>query len=75
MSSDVMEKVKQLPPDKQKEVEDFVDYLISKYSIGEEAADTESIGEKRRRNMGRMRGQIWMADDFNETPEDFKDYM
>ena len=69
-----MEKVKQLPPDKQKEVEDCVDYLVSKYSIGEDTG-TESIGEKRRRNMGRMRGQIWMADDFNETPDDFKDYM
>lgn len=74
MSNDVMEKVKQLPPDKQKEVEDFVDYLVSKYKIGDDT-NTGSLGEKRRRNMGWMRGQIWMADDFNETPDDFKDYM
>ena len=31
--------------------------------------------EKRRKAFGSGRGQIWMADDFNDTPEDFKDYL
>jgi Protein of unknown function (DUF2281) len=74
MSAETIEKLKKLPPDKQKEVEDFVDYLISKYKIeGEEK--NGSIADQRKKNMGRFKDQIWMADDFNETPEDFKDYM
>jgi hypothetical protein len=72
MSTDVLDKVKQLPVDKQKEVEDFVDYLLHKYV---EVNSTEDIAENRRKNMGRLKGQIWMAEDFNATPEDFKDYI
>lgn len=74
MSNDVLEKVKQLPPDKQQEVVDFVNYLLSKYQLKAEES-TETIAEKRRRNMGWAKGKIWIADDFNETPDDFKDYL
>lgn len=74
MSSDTIDKLEKLPPDKQKVVEDFVDYLISKYKIDIEVTD-ETIAQKRQKNMGRLKGQIWIADDFNETPEDFKDYL
>lgn len=74
MDTEVSEKVKQLPPDKQKVAEDFIDYLISKYKV-QEKQNGESIAEMRKKNMGRLKGQIWMADDFNETPEDFKDYL
>jgi hypothetical protein len=73
MSSDVLEKVKQLPPDKQQEVEDFINYLIDKYKIN--VNDMQSLTEKRRKNAGWAKGTIWMADDFNETPDDFKDYL
>jgi hypothetical protein len=72
MSINVLEKVKQLPPDKQKEVEDFIDYLLHKY-VGDN--NEEDIAEKRRKNMGWAKGEIWMAEDFNDTPEDFKDYL
>lgn len=71
MSSDVLEKFKQLPPDKQQEAEDFISFLVEKYN----AKKTDDIGELRKKNAGRLKGQIWMADDFNETPEDFKDYI
>ncbi|MBP5707106.1 MAG: DUF2281 domain-containing protein [Spirochaetales bacterium] len=27
------------------------------------------------RNLGKWRGQIWMADDFDETPDCFEEYM
>jgi len=70
----VLEKIKKLPSDKQQEVEDFVDYLIQKYQILSTPAD-ETLIAKRKANMGRLDGQIRMADDFNETPEDFKEYM
>ncbi len=71
MSTNLPEKVKQLPADKQKEVEDFIDYLLYKYR-GDEM---ENIAEKRKRNLGRLKGEIRMAENFNDTPEDFKDYM
>ena len=73
MSSEVLEKVKLLPLEKQQEVERFVENLLAKYNII--SKDFQSIAEKRRSNVGRLKGQIWMADNFNETPEDFKEYM
>lgn len=69
-----MEKIKKLPFEKQKELEDYVDFLLSKYNPSN-GMTPEEIGEMRMRNMGWAKGQIWMADDFNDTPEDFKDYM
>jgi hypothetical protein len=73
MGTDTIEKIKQLPLDKQKEVDDFVDFLIEKYQFTK--TEGESIGEKRMKNAGWAKGKIWMADDFNETPDCFKDYM
>jgi REP element-mobilizing transposase RayT len=73
MSADDLEKVKLLPLDKQQEVEDFVNYLLNKYASA--SINQEPLAEKRRRNLGRLKGQIWMADDFNDTPEDFKEYL
>ena len=73
MSIEVLEKLKQLPLDKQQEAEDFISFLMEKYAT--DRTNTESISEQRKRNAGWMKGQIWMADDFNDTPEDFKDYV
>lgn len=73
MKKEVLDKMKQLPPDKQQEVEDFVNYLINKYLS--DCKDVRSWAEKRSRNLGRLKGQIWMAEGFNETPADFKDYL
>lgn len=70
----VQEKLKILPPDKQQEVEDFIDEIIRKCQIVEPTAD-EALIAKRKANMGWAKGKIWMADDFNETPEGFEDYM
>ncbi len=44
------------------------------------AAETEKLSipeliEKRRKNLGRYKDQIWMAEDFNDTPEEFKAYL
>jgi len=72
MSKDFMEKLNKLSPDKQQEVEDFMNFLLSK---GNNAEEQEAFEGKRMKNMGRMHGQIWMAEDFDETPEDFKDYI
>jgi Protein of unknown function (DUF2281) len=72
MGEHLLEEIQKLPFEQQKEVEDFVGYLTAKYITSK---SEEDIGELRRKNLGWARGQIWMADDFNETPEDFKDYM
>ncbi len=70
---DILEKIKRLPLDKQKEVEAIVDSLLLKHES--ETVDMAAIIEQRRKNVGRLEGKIWMADDFNETPEEFKEYL
>jgi hypothetical protein len=73
MKTDTLEKAKQLSPEKQQEVEDFIDYLFNKYNVSNE--NIISVAEKRKKNMGWARGKIWIADNFNDTPEDFKEYL
>ena len=34
-----------------------------------------SLAEKRRWTAGILKGRTWMADDFNETPDCFKEYI
>lgn len=70
---DILEKIKRLPLDKQKEVEAIVDSLVSKY--GETLEDVNELVETRRKHLDSLKGKIWMADDFNETPEEFKEYL
>ncbi|RYY06226.1 MAG: hypothetical protein EOP43_06890 [Sphingobacteriaceae bacterium] len=70
---DIFEKIKLLPLHKQKEIEAIVDAAIV-------AAETEKLNipeliEKRRKNLDKYKGRIWMADDFNDTPEEFKAYL
>ncbi|MCS6988924.1 MAG: DUF2281 domain-containing protein [Chloroherpetonaceae bacterium] len=43
--------------------------------IDEQPIATEANPIRRFRQAGTAKGKIWMADDFDETPEDFKDYM
>ena len=71
MDTTILEQVSKLTFEEQQAVEKFIQELLSKHI----PADSETIAEKRKKNMGRMKGQIWMADDFNDTPEDFKDYL
>jgi hypothetical protein len=35
----------------------------------------EAQEQKKERKFGCLKGQIWMADDFDEPLDDFKDYM
>ena len=60
--------------------------LLQKAAMGEEviiAKNNKPIaklvpieGAKKKRKPGSAKGQVlWIADDFNETPEDFKNYM
>ncbi|SFD28656.1 Protein of unknown function [Chitinophaga sp. CF118] len=62
MNNNFIEKINQLPLDKQQEVEDFVNFLISKYQAG---STNIKAAEKRKSNMGWAKGKIWVTDDFN----------
>ena len=70
MSNDVIEKVKNLPPEQQQEVEDFVNYLLSKYLVV-----TTSLNAKKTATLDWAKGKVWMANDFNNTPTEFNDYL
>ena len=73
MTASVLDKIKLLPVAKQQEIEDFIDFLASKYLFNDD--NSKSLVEMRRKNLGRFNGQIYMAEDFNETPSDFDDYL
>ena len=80
MSTQVLEKLNRLPAAQQQEVLDFADFLASRYGrnsdkVSEEVEGDEDIQRLRRENMGWAKGKIWVAPDFDETPEDFKDYL
>ncbi len=60
-------KLAQLPEEKQKEVQDFIDFLLSQ-------GKTE-MKETQKPMFGALKGKIRIADDFDEPLEDFKDYM
>ena len=64
-----LEKVKLMPPDYQQEVKDFVDFVWEK-KMGLQ----QHIDEKGR-IPGLLKEKMWMSADFDENPEDFKDYM
>jgi hypothetical protein len=64
-----LEKVKLMPPDYQQEVKDFIDFVWEK-KMGLQH-DTDKNG----RIPGLLKGKMWMAADFDETPDDFKDYV
>ena len=64
-----LEKVKMMPPDYQQEVKDFIDF------VWEKKMGLSSEIDKNERIPGLLKGKMWMAPDFDETPEDFKDYI
>ncbi len=36
---------------------------------------TAGVGQEKRGLVGSATGKVWMADDFDETPEGFEDYL
>jgi hypothetical protein len=65
---DLVAKIEKLPPEKQAEVEDFVEFLMSKVSV-------KDSQDKRKPVFGSGKGMFIMHDDFDEPLEDFKEYM
>ena len=66
-----LSKLARLPEEKQKEVSDFVDFLLAQTAA-------KQAGEKvefKKSGFGELKGTIVMADDFDEPLDDFKEYM
>lgn len=62
----IFTKINYLPTELKSEVNDFIDFLLSKRK--------KEIG-KRQPKFGCAKGQIYISPDFDEPLEDFKDYM
>lgn len=77
MNTETIDILNKLPLDKQLEVNDFIAFLSQKYQNADVFRNSgdDAILKNRMAIAGRMKGKIWMADDFNDTPEDFKDYI
>ena len=66
----LLEKVKKIPPAYQQEVEDFIDFILSK--------KRKSLTSKvviPQRTIGLLKGKLQMSSDFDEPLDDFKGYM
>jgi hypothetical protein len=61
LNQQLLRNIESLPPDLQKEVGDFVDFLRQKYP---------SPKSKSQRTVGEYRQQIVMPDDFNQALDD-----
>ena len=71
-TKELIEKIENAPPQIQKEVQDFLDFLLNK-NINKEAK-SEDEGKVRKAGFGK--GTFtWVSDDFDEPLEDMKDYM
>ena len=67
-------KILQMPEDVKKEVDDFIDFIMSKKGKENKFVETEK-DEVNKRPFGILKGKIKMADDFDAPMDDFKDYM
>ncbi|GHT26029.1 hypothetical protein FACS189430_12540 [Bacteroidia bacterium] len=62
------EKITQLPQEIQRELSDYIEFLLVKYPTDK--------AQKPHPRAGFMKGTVtWMSDDFNAPLDDFKDYM
>jgi hypothetical protein len=72
MSAAMLEKkLSQLPIEKQKEVDDFIDRLLTQLDVKK----AEEKNEVKKPAFGALKGMFVMSDDFDEPLDDFKDYM
>lgn len=55
-------------------VSQILDFVLSRNSKSEKAS-VENKEKNAIRKLGQWKGQVWIADDFDETPECFKDYV
>ena len=78
-NAELFDLIKQLPADKQKTVEELVFALASESGVDViSVSDThdDTFNKKPTMSFGALKGFVkYIADDFDEPLEDFKDYM
>ena len=65
----------QLPEQQQREVQDFVEFLLQKTLKQEEIGTRKPEKQGSRGGLGSLKGKIWIAEDFKDIPEGFEDYL
>ena len=71
-TKELIEKIENAPPQIQKEVQDFLDFLLKKESVKKDQVEPS----KKVRKAGFAKGTItYIADDFDAPLDDLKDYM
>jgi hypothetical protein len=68
----IIELFHRLSAHRQQQVQDFIEFLLSKQGNRNQAATTKP---RRRGALGSLTGQVWMAPDFDAPLDDFRDYM
>ncbi len=64
-----------LPADKLSQVVNFAKFLLAQSETDIASERIKTNGKEKIRQSGILKGQISIADDFDETPECFKEYM
>ncbi|MEK7255759.1 MAG: DUF2281 domain-containing protein [Bacteroidota bacterium] len=72
METLAFQKFNSLPLDLRQEVLDFIEFLLQKHQ--QKIEQPQPVG-KRPSTFGNAKGKIYMAPDFNEIPEEFKEYI
>ena len=69
--------VELLPEEKLPVLIDFARFLNQSDLTGRTVSfvDSSAISQRRREILGILKGQVHMAEDFNETPDVFKEYL
>ncbi|RYE20516.1 MAG: DUF2281 domain-containing protein [Sphingobacteriaceae bacterium] len=71
VTAELIEKLEKLSPELQSKVEETVDQLLT-----ENQPENADRNHRTKRKFGDLKGLVvYMADDFDEPLEDFKDYM
>jgi len=73
--AELLKIIDKLPPRYLCEVIEFAGYLQYKTLNDNKPPEFTETETPKGREFGCAKGQFWMADDFDEPLEDFKDYM
>lgn len=70
LETEILENLKQLPDSLQQEVLHYIEFLKARYTKPE-----SQLSPPKKRQAGRLKGKIILAEDFDAPLEDLKDYM
>ncbi|MGG6266541.1 type II toxin-antitoxin system VapB family antitoxin [Leptolyngbya sp. AN03gr2] len=70
LETEILENLKQLPDPLQQEVLHYIEFLKARYT-----APAPQPTQPKKRQAGRLKGKIVLAEDFDAPLEDLKEYM